>query len=94
MKRLNYGPRYGVDGSSWVCPDGDPADDRDVGFEATVDDDGCIRIAIGDREQRQEWELSPAEARELVSLLDPDLVYINQVDLERPETWPEDMRRP
>lgn len=87
--RVNFGPRYGDSGADWVCPDGSPADDEDVGLEATIDEDGATRIAIGPKGAQQEWELTPAERRDLIGLLDPDLVYIDEIELSKPpKDWP------
>jgi glycosyltransferase involved in cell wall biosynthesis len=64
-RRLNFGPRFARNGADWVCDDGRPADPEDVGIEATIDGDGCMRIAIGDQHDRHEWELTPGQAAEL-----------------------------
>jgi hypothetical protein len=51
-------------------PGGDgPADER---FEASVAEDGSIRIVIGNAQGEQTWTLSPRQAVQLAEFLDND----------------------
>jgi len=41
-------------------------------FEASVGEDGCIRIVIGNEHGQQTWTLTPSQAVELAEFLNND----------------------
>ena len=41
-------------------------------FEASIDQQGCIRLVIGDGEARRTWVLTPRQAVELAAFLNND----------------------
>ena len=67
-RKLNFGPRSSPD-LEWICEDGSPADAGDVGFEISLDEDDAVRVSIGDRYERREWELTPQQQIDLAAFL-------------------------
>jgi hypothetical protein len=53
-------------------PSRGPGYDGEERFEASVDEDGSIRIVIGDAHGQRTWTLTPRQAVELVGFLNND----------------------
>jgi hypothetical protein len=49
-----------------------PGYDGEERFEASVDEDGSIRIVIGSAQGQQTWSLTPRQAVELARFLETD----------------------
>ena len=65
-RRLSFGPRYD-EGLNWVCEDGSPADDDDVGLQVTCTEDEGLTISVGSKHGWRGWQLTPEQAGELVA---------------------------